>query len=1198
MQKRLAYTNLLGVDASLKNGTLKEGSINAEILETKRKFPREVVLCRIGEFYEAVGFDACMLVEHAGLNPMGGARADNIPKAGCPVLNLRQTLDSLTSVGLSVCIMEEASGPTVARQRKNRFISGHAHPGSPYVYGLAAADIDVHFPEPLPVVGLARSSRGYIVVSITELLRTYSMEEGLTEEGVIAKLRSKGYQRLFLHSTMGNTLDGTAKWTESGEGGLLWAECHGKPYDWYQGDPLLQLQDEVCRMFDLPLQEPFRLIAPPAGDRIRPLYVSTASQIGILTTPGVPSLIRSLLPADLDSRGLCEAYLRDLLLNPPPQPIALSIQAASKLMCQLLTPVPSFTCVSSAKMVKLIRDREANHVELARVRQLAEDFLSMHASADLRPIAELLLDPTWLAAGIHFNDEQLLEDCQHIVAKVNDVLAVPEDPEQAVSMSEHIPDDFFMDHERSWKGKVMRKHAAEAFANVDEAAAALHNTVTADFLPVIERLRSLVGPALVTIAGRAEVCYHREQGFVLLKAKGLRRLLGVSTDHLSASRETFAQLIHPVDNKGKRMGDDWHTTPTIDGAVRRYHAAVEAAGEAVVGTLRHLTGDLQEKLNSIIALTAFSTICKTLFEHVRESRRKGWTYPTFVDKPSSKQKSPAAEDREVRFEGLVPFWLEPISGRQVANDIAMSSIFLLTGPNGGGKSSLLRSTCAAALLASCGLAVPAKSGSVPPLDLVIIRMMSADSPADGKSSFQVEMAELRTIEVEATERSLVFVDELCKGTEVTKGTAIAAAVLEALAARRCLGIFSTHLHGLLDHWAIGTVPSGWNNGGQQVVRKAMGTAVQDDGRRVPTWVLSDGECRESLAFEVARQEGVSSELVTRAKEIYHEMTHDKPRNTNHLSQLEENASVQAAPAALVKNDAIGKVTQRKVVKDSAKGRARGRRAAAVLLEEDIVLTAYPDPESAAEHIKGQVEVNLAVNSHGGGEVVDTQVQQVEAECTLLSQTDKEGGGCNGSYLSSLDTLIGSNGSLMHFEVEPSSTCSTYNTRPAEAATVTEAIQKSNSAESTVACNTRSKGTSMQYPSSQQVAVSFNLAELSGLLLASFGNQALEWQIVMPRQVPPPGAVSQSCVYVIHRPDNRFYVGQTDNIWGRIRAHRAKGLRGATIAYVRMPDMSAARSLETVLIGLLQARGVLLTNTGDASHRHFGLRNVLITEPPF
>eukprot|EP00850_Spirogloea_muscicola_P006731 SM000032S12115 [mRNA] locus=s32:686441:686946:+ [translate_table: standard] len=89
-----------------------------------------------------------------------------------------------------------------------------------------------------------------------------------------------------------------------------------------------------------------------------------------------------------------------------------------------------------------------------------------------------------------------------------------------------------------------------------------------------------------------------------------------------------------------------------------------------------------------------------------------------------------------------------------------------------------------------------------------------------------------------------------------------------------------------------------------------------------------------------------------------------------------------------------------------------------------------------------------------------------------------------------------------------------------------------------------------------------------------------------------------CARARHRPDNRFYVGQTDNIWGRIRAHRAKGLRGATIADVRMPDMSAARSLETVLIGLLQARGTLLTNTGDASHRHFGLRKVLITEPPF
>ncbi|KAH7521943.1 hypothetical protein FEM48_Zijuj07G0085700 [Ziziphus jujuba var. spinosa] len=54
------------------------------------------------------------------------------------------------------CIVEEVQGPTQARSRKSRFISGHAHPGSPY-FGLAGVDHDLDFPEPMPVVGMART---------------------------------------------------------------------------------------------------------------------------------------------------------------------------------------------------------------------------------------------------------------------------------------------------------------------------------------------------------------------------------------------------------------------------------------------------------------------------------------------------------------------------------------------------------------------------------------------------------------------------------------------------------------------------------------------------------------------------------------------------------------------------------------------------------------------------------------------------------------------------------------------------------------------------------------------------------------------------------------------------------------------------------------------------------------------------------
>lgn len=94
---------------------------------------------------------------------------------------------------------------------------------------------------------------------------------------------------------------------------------------------------------------------------------------------------------------------------------------------------------------------------------------------------------------------------------------------------------------------------------------------------------------------------------------------------------------------------------------------------------------------------------------------------------------------QMKITGLSPYWLDVAQGSAVHNAVDMKSLFLLTGPNGGGKSSLLRSICAAALLGICGFMVPAESALIPHFDAVMLHMKSYDSPADGKSSFQVQL---------------------------------------------------------------------------------------------------------------------------------------------------------------------------------------------------------------------------------------------------------------------------------------------------------------------------------------------------------------------------------------------------------------------------------------------------------------------------
>lgn len=136
----------------------------------------------------------------------------------------------------------------------------------------------------------------------------------------------------------------------------------------------------------------------------------------------------------------------------------------------------------------------------------------------------------------------------------------------------------------------------------------------------------------------------------------------------------------------------------------------------------------------------------------------------------------------------------------IANDIALDDqqrLLIITGPNMGGKSTYLRQVALIAILAHIGSFVPAQSADIALLDRIFTRIGSGDNLADGKSTFLVEMEETAAICANATNRSLVILDEVGRGTSTFDGLAIAQAVVEYLytsVGARCL--FATHYHEL------------------------------------------------------------------------------------------------------------------------------------------------------------------------------------------------------------------------------------------------------------------------------------------------------------------------------------------------------------------------------------------------------------------
>ena len=203
-----------------------------------------------------------------------------------------------------------------------------------------------------------------------------------------------------------------------------------------------------------------------------------------------------------------------------------------------------------------------------------------------------------------------------------------------------------------------------------------------------------------------------------------------------------------------------------------------------------------------------------------------------------------------------------VQGAFVANDLALgeagaADLIILTGPNASGKSCYLRQTGLLQLLAQMGSYVPATAAQLGLCDRIFSRVGAVDDLAAGQSTFMVEMSETANILHHATDRSLVLLDEIGRGTATFDGLAIAWAVAEDLATR--LGsraIFATHYHEL-NHLAQ-RLPNVVNH---QVV------VVEDNDRLVFLHQVRPGGADRSYGIEVARLAGIPDSVVLRARQV-------------------------------------------------------------------------------------------------------------------------------------------------------------------------------------------------------------------------------------------------------------------------------------------------------------------------------------------
>ena len=230
----------------------------------------------------------------------------------------------------------------------------------------------------------------------------------------------------------------------------------------------------------------------------------------------------------------------------------------------------------------------------------------------------------------------------------------------------------------------------------------------------------------------------------------------------------------------------------------------------------------------------------------------GWSKPEIVTEPC------------LEIEGgrhpVVEAALAARGERFVANDCRLSQskrLWLIGGPNMGGKSTFLRQNALIVLLAQAGAYVPAARAKVGLVDRLFSRVGASDNLARGRSTFMVEMVETAAILSQATERSFVILDEVGRGTSTYDGLALAWAVVEAVhGTNRCRCLFATHYHELARLAETCEALS------LHHVR-----AREWKGDLVLLHELADGPAESSYGLAVARLAGVPKQVVVRAKSV-------------------------------------------------------------------------------------------------------------------------------------------------------------------------------------------------------------------------------------------------------------------------------------------------------------------------------------------
>ena len=329
--------------------------------------------------------------------------------------------------------------------------------------------------------------------------------------------------------------------------------------------------------------------------------------------------------------------------------------------------------------------------------------------------------------------------------------------------------------------------------------------------------------------------------------------------YIEISKANLALAPTDYERKQTLVNAERFTTPEL----KELEAKVLSAEEKMLELERKIFADLRTfaaehagRIRATAAAVAELDVAATMAQVAAENR---YVRPDFSESGEMR----VLAGRHPVIEKLA----EKAATRFIPNDLYLDSsqfVAVITGPNMGGKSTYLRQAALISILAQSGSFVPAEKALVPVIDRVFTRIGAADNLARGRSTFMVEMTETAVILNTATERSLIVLDEIGRGTATYDGLALAWAVVEHVHNRiKAKTLFATHYHELTE---LADSMSGVRN---------LHVSVKEAGDQIIFLrKVEPGAADKSYGIEVARLAALPDTVIERARQILalHERT--------------------------------------------------------------------------------------------------------------------------------------------------------------------------------------------------------------------------------------------------------------------------------------------------------------------------------------